>query len=307
MGPLSLSIVIISYNARKLLRDCINSVKENVRDLDYEIIVVDNASGDGSAEMVESEYKKIRLIRNAENAGFSKANNQAIKIASGKYIALLNSDTLIKKTVMETLVNFMEMHAGVAAAGPTILNFDGTLQSIGMGFPNVIDTVLHIMRIDRILHWIRSTKFRYKKPFAPFKVDCVSGCCILLRKQVIEKIGDLSEDFEFYFEETEWCYRAEKRGYETWCVPSVEIYHLGSGSKKLEAAKAFVKSESIWYIKANKNLQGFIVILIRLIDSIFKILLSMFLLRRKLFQRKTALCKHMLIVMNTLTSSTKRC
>lgn len=307
MRIVDLSIIIVSFNTQQLLRDCIESVRENVSDLNYEIIVVDNASHDGSPEMIERKFADITLIRNGENAGFARANNRGIRIAHGRYVVLLNSDTLVKKKVMEALVSFMDMRPGIAAAGPTVLNVDGTLQSMGMRFPNITDAVLTVTKGERLLFWLRQMRFKHSKSERPaFRADYVSGCCIMLRSKVIEEIGGLSEDFEFYFEETEWCYRALKKGYETWCLPSVEICHLGSGSKKIESAKAYIRSEGVWYLKAGKNMKGAAATLIRLLRDLFRIVVSVAFCRRKLFEKTTALCGERLAVFRLLLTPPSR-
>lgn len=134
---IDLSIIIVSFNTKKILKDCINAVIETTMNKDYEIIVVDNASADGSVEMIEMDFTDITIIKNTENLGFAKANNQAMRIARGDFFLLLNSDAIVKEGAIEALVDFMGKQEGTAAVGPKVLNVDGTIQSKGSYFPSL--------------------------------------------------------------------------------------------------------------------------------------------------------------------------
>lgn len=221
---MDVSVIILSYNTSSLLRNCLRSVINNTFGIDYEITVVDNASTDGSVEMIESEFKEIKLIKNTENQGFSKANNQAIKIARGKYILLLNSDTLTQKNIIESMVKFIEAHEDAAAIGPKVLNADGTLQNMGVHFPTIHGELLLLFRIYKFFPW-RTRNRLFHKYFRDentiSQVDWISGCCLLIRRKALEEIGLLSEEFFFYGEEIEWCYRAQRLGYRIYYWKSV--------------------------------------------------------------------------------------
>lgn len=228
------SIIIVSYNTKALLRQCLDSITEAGITVPYEIIVVDNASVDGSAEMVAEEYPGITLVRNDENLMFAKGNNQGIVLAASKYILLLNSDTVIHRVMVDGLVAFMDSHPKAAAVGPKVVNPDGSLQSKGAPLPSVTQTALAICGVLQ--------NNRLEKPTSKVlpgycwreddirKVGWISGCCMMLRARVVKAIGGLLEELFFYREEVEWCYRAQKAGYEIWYYPAMSIVHLGGMS-----------------------------------------------------------------------------
>lgn len=228
-----LTIIIVSYNTRNLLLDCLRSIYSYKISVPYEIIVVDNASSDDSVGAVKMLFPDAKLLCNKENMGFAKANNQAMKISVGDYVLLLNSDALITDNAIDRLLVLLEKNQDIFAVGPKVLNLDGTLQSKGNNFPSYTLSMVKLLRMEKIL----SEKFLYKMfpgicwPESELrKVDWVSGCCLLAKKTIIEKIGYLSEDYFFYGEDLEWCHRAGRSGYSVFYVPEAKIYHLGSGS-----------------------------------------------------------------------------
>ncbi len=247
-----LTIIIISHNTKNILRACVESIYSTISKTSFELIVVDNASSDGSAEMVKTIFPRAIVISNALNVGFSKASNQAIKISTGEYVMLLNSDTLLVAGAIDTLVDFMDSQHDAAAVGPKILNIDGSLQSKGFYFPSVSWAFITLLRVNKIL-----TEQKKRKIFHRFcwseddtkSVDWVSGCCLVVSKEAIKKIGMLSEDFFMYSEEVEWCYRAKKNGFKVWYLPITQIYHLNEASPFVNRGKVFNKSRIIFYKK----------------------------------------------------------
>jgi len=256
------SIVIVSFNTRELLKNCIQSVLDTTHNLSYEIIVVDNASSDGSVEGLEKEFNEITIIRNSNNLGYAKANNQAIKLARGKYILLLNSDTIMKEGTIEKLVSFIEKNPQTAAVGPKVLNPDGTLQNKGFFFPSVMFSLIVLFGINRLF----SEKLK-RRLFPKFywsendtrEVDYVEGSCLLLSREIADKIGLLPEVFFMYFEEAEWCYLAKKNKYEIWYLPAAEIIHMHSSSPLVDKEEVFWKSLAEFY-KRNIGISKGIVI-----------------------------------------------
>jgi|WetSurSiteA1Bulk_404760.scaffolds.fasta_scaffold04619_3 GT2 family glycosyltransferase len=224
--------MIISFNTKELLRNCINSIYASTKNIDYEIIVIDNASNDGSPQMIETEFRDIKLIKNRDNLGFAKANNQAIAVAQGKYLLLLNSDTIIQKGSIERLVDFLSAHPKVAAVGPKVLNMDGSLQSKGFPLSPIRGKILHSLSINKLPEKLKKKMFgKYFWSADEFaQVLWISGCCMLVKHAVVKEIGGLCEEFLFYCEDTEWCYRAGKAKYEIWYVPTAVITHIGGGS-----------------------------------------------------------------------------
>ena len=264
-----LSIIIVSYNTKKLLKECITSVRESIEHLAYELIVVDNNSHDGSPEMVMSEFKEVHLINNHENVGFAKANNQGIALASGRYVLLLNSDTLVPYGTFETLITFMDGQPKAAIVGPKVLNFDGTLQNKGFFFPSIGYSILTLLKLHRLLpSGVLSKIFRHyywdENDVRP--VDWVSGCCFLIRTKVIRTIGLLSEDFFMYGEELEFCFRAKQKLYEVWYMPLVTIKHLNQGSECKDRSALFMQAKKRLYEKIFGVNKGNLITIITLLS-----------------------------------------
>jgi len=269
----NLSVIIVSFNTKDLLRDCIKSVYEDIRNLSYEIIVVDNASKDGSPDMIEEEFKGVKLKKNTQNMGFAKGNNQGMKMASGEYLFLLNSDTILKDGAVETLVKFMDQHPRAAGVGPKVLNFDGTLQSQGFCFPSVLLSLIILFRIPKFLSQEKLMKWfskYYWDTDEVRRVDWISGCCILIRKSAMDKMGSLSEDFFMYNEDEEWCFRAKKSNYEVWYVPTAEVTHLNQSSPLPNRYDLGRVSTKLFYKKTGL-LRGIVICVIYILSNLIKL------------------------------------
>ncbi|MBP8591219.1 glycosyltransferase family 2 protein [Candidatus Shapirobacteria bacterium] len=250
-----LSIIIVSYNTRELLEQCLNSVINSLschpesssrhpdesQDLpSAEIIVVDNHSQDDSVEMLKNlklklenskktENLKLKIIVNNDNLGFAKANNQGIKESRGKYILLLNSDTIVKDKALEKMVSFMEEKREFAILGPKLLNADGTPQPSLGKFPT-LKVVTAMLFLE---HFFPASFLRVRwSPKNGREGDWVMGAALLFRREVYDKVGGLDENLFMYMEEVEWCFRAKKAGFCIYFYPEAEIIHLGRGSSK---------------------------------------------------------------------------
>lgn len=230
---MDLSILIINWNTRDLLRDCLTSVFEGAPDgRSYEVIVVDNASEDGSQEMVRREFPQATMIMNDENRGFAAANNQAMAIASGECVLLLNSDTLVHGDVLGKSVEYMDAHWHVGAMGCRVLNADQSVQHSTSQFPSLLNLIVQTLGLDRfksipafrkyrMLDWDRQSE-RY--------VQTISGCFLMVRKQCIDVVGTLDESFFFFGEETDWCRRIREADWRVAFAPVGDITHFGGGS-----------------------------------------------------------------------------
>lgn len=235
-----ISIVIVSYNTKQLLADCLASIRSAAIRIPYEVIVVDNNSCDGSVDMVRNDFRETRVIANASNKMFSIANNQGIEIALGDCFLLLNSDTIIRPEVIETLYQFLIDHKNTAAVGPRLLNADGSLQSQGFPHASFFWTVVRNFNLDLVLPAsLRNRFFFWVNQHAdrPMRVGWISGACMLIGRSAVEKIGLLNEDLHFYGEEVEWCWRAKNARMNVWCIPNVSILHYGGGSTKRLSAE----------------------------------------------------------------------
>lgn len=227
-----ISIIIVSFNTQEILKKCIEAIYDNSISSIFEIIVVDNASSDGSVAMIESQFPEIRLIKNSQNLMFSKANNQGVKISRGSYVLLLNSDAFINFDTIQRMADFMELNKNVAAIGPRVLNFDGTLQS--KGYPNygIAHHFYLLFGLSRLPKRLKQFLFPYYcwEQGDSLEVGIISGCCMLVRRSAWDAIGGLWEKLYFYGEEIEWCQRAINAGYQIWYLGTEDVTHLGGAS-----------------------------------------------------------------------------
>lgn len=238
-----LSIVIVSYNTKDVLKQCINSIKSIIKSVDYEIVIVDNNSTDDTKKYLKKiKNKKIKTIFNKENLGFAAGNNIGIKKSKSKYILLLNSDTYFKNDFLGKLLTWMENHKKAGIASCALKNKDGSVQGTGGYFPNLLRVISWMLFIDDIPLINRLVKpFHPHSPKSPFykgdelfkkekQQDWVTGAFFLLKKKVVDQVGWLDEKYFMYTEETDFCYRAKKKGWQVWLLPQWNITHLGGAS-----------------------------------------------------------------------------
>jgi len=232
-NPIDVSVVIVNWNTRRLLRNCIRSIYENVNGLKYEILVVDNGSSDGSADMVKRTFTGVKLIVNKENRGFATANNQGILAAQGRYVLLLNSDTEVLPDCFEKAVDFADSHSNSAVVGCRVLNPDKSLQPTCFMFPSVFNMALSVSYLYKLLprssFFSRESMGQWDRQDIR-EVDVVTGCFMLVRAQAIREVGRMDERFFMYAEETDWCYRFKQAGWSIMFTPDCEIIHLGGQS-----------------------------------------------------------------------------
>jgi len=227
-----LTISIVTYNSLDFLKECLESIFKNPPLVDYGIIVVDNASEDGTSEFIKKNYPAVTLISNTKNIGFAAANNQAIKNSDSRYIVLINSDCEVYGGSLDNLMEFMDKNAGAGIAGPKIINSDGTTQLSCRRFPSLLDAAAHNILGD-IFPGNPFTK-KYKLAGVsrdkPFKVDWVSGSCMIIRRKALEDTGELDEKYFMYIEDVDMCYRMWQKGWVVYYYPEAEIMHHAGGS-----------------------------------------------------------------------------
>jgi GT2 family glycosyltransferase len=233
MNNLDLSIIIVNWNTRDLLAQCLASIYAHPPDGTFEIIVVDNASSDGSTPMVQEQFPSVRLIRNEENAGFVRANNQALDQCRGRYILLLNSDTQILPGSLDRAVRFMNENPKAGITGVRLLNSDDTFQVSYTPFPTLWGEFLILSTLGRRL--IRATFPSYgpRVENGAQKIKgYVEGAFLMARRQAMDQIGGLDEHIFMYAEEVDWCYRFQRADWEVWYLPQAPIIHHGGQSSK---------------------------------------------------------------------------
>ncbi len=244
---IDISVIIVNWNTKDLLQQCLTSLFRQIQPcLDVNVVcevwVVDNGSFDGSPEMVEQKFPPVNLIRNQENLGFSKANNQAILKTLGRYILLLNSDTEINTHVFQELLAFMDHHPSVGVAGTKLLNPDGSHQYSCDVFPR---RPLMLLRDKLMDSFFRHNETRWHERMATwnfnknFAVDYVIGAALLIRRDTYEQIGVLDEQFFMYAEDIDWCYRAALAGWKTYYLGKISIYHHNRASSEKSPELSF--------------------------------------------------------------------
>ena len=235
MDITDVSVVVVNWNTIALLHDCLKSIYKQAGHVDFEVIVIDNNSADGSAEMVEKEFSQVTLIKNSENRGFAAANNQGIAVAKGRHVLLLNSDTIILDNAVAKTVSFLDAHPEVAVVGCRVLNPDRTLQPSCFMFPSILNMLLSCSYLYKILprsRFFGRERMTWWDRHDIREVDVVTGCFMLVRRELIYQVGNMDEQFFMYAEETDWCYRFKQAGWKVIFVPSAEIIHLGGASSK---------------------------------------------------------------------------
>lgn len=246
---MDLSIVIVNWNTRDLLLDCLASAYHTIRDLSFEVFVVDNASSDGSVAAVREAYPQVIVIENEKNLGFAAANNKALRRMAGRYALLLNTDAVLTDGAAEKMLRFMDSHPRVAMGCGQLLNADGSKQNSIANFPSFL-TLLGNESLLRIL-WPKRFPSKRQEYTAPIPVQSCIGACLLVRKAAMDEVGLLDERYFFFMEETDWARAMFKAGWESWFVPDARIYHLQgqSAGDNVEARKMFYRSRYQYFQK----------------------------------------------------------
>lgn len=259
---MDLSIIIVNYKTLELTSNCLDSIYEaNMKGIDFEVIVVDNASEDGSIEAIEAHYPQVKIIENSENLGFSKANNMGIRSSVADFILLLNSDTIVEGNTISGALQFMRNHRHVGALGCKVLLESGALDmACKRSFPRPANGIYHSLKLDK--RFPKSKRFgEYNLTFVSedkiCSVDCIMGAFMMVSRQAIDSVGLLDEDYFMYGEDVDWCYRIKKAGFQIIYYPKVRIFHYkkasGIGKRNPKTIEAFYDSMGIFY---RKHYQG---------------------------------------------------
>ncbi|MEM7234345.1 MAG: glycosyltransferase family 2 protein, partial [Planctomycetota bacterium] len=209
-----------------------------------EVIVVDNGSHDGSAEAVEEHFPDVIVIRQEKNLGFSGGVNCGFDAATAPLVLLLNTDTLVVGDAIPKLIEYANEHPEAGVIGPRVLNRDETLQSSYFRFPSLTNLVLSSLYLYKLFptsSFFNRERYAGRDPMLAGPVDVVSGCCFLIRRQLLDQIGGLDEGYFMYAEETDLCARAHAAGYEVHYAPGPEIIHFGGGSSRLASRRMFIQ------------------------------------------------------------------
>ncbi|MFK7803660.1 MAG: glycosyltransferase family 2 protein [Anaerolineae bacterium] len=254
---MKLSVVIVSWNTKKILAECLDSLlpvmdRFNQNECQMEVIVVDNASSDGTLEIIQTQYDWVNLIDTGENLGFPAGNNRGFDACTGEYILLLNPDTVVHGQALELLMKFLDDNPKIGAVGSRLLNTDGSLQESCYPRPTLGREIWRLFHLDKLKpkgiydmdSWSLET---------PRQVDVLMGACILCRRPIIEEIGGMDEEYFMYSEEVDLCFRIQKAGWQIFWLPEAQITHYGGQSTNLVKTEMFLRLYESKLLYFNKN------------------------------------------------------
>lgn len=286
---MDVSIIIVNWNARDLLRACLESIYRETQGVRFEVIVVDNVSSDGSVEMLRGDFPSVRSIASDFNRGFAGGNNVGMQASTGRYLFLLNPDTVVRDNAIAEMVRFADAHPEAGVIGPRVLNPDGTLQRSCFLFPSVLNLFLSTFWLYKL-----SPKSRFfGREFMSWcdmtqacPVEVVSGCCMLVRREAYRRVGGMDEAYFMYFEETDWCYRMRDAGWKIVYTPSAEITHWGGTCTEKVKSDMMAQHTASLLLFFRKHRGRLAHILACLLQTIFFLLRMPFWLCRAVFSTR---------------------
>lgn len=296
---MTLSIIILSWNTKDLTRNCLRSIFNNVRDIDFEVIVVENGSSDGSADMVEKEFPQVKLIRNSENLGFTKGNNQGFKASGGEYILFLNSDTIVPlpsngRNQFKKMIETMQEDKTIGALTPKLLNPDNSFQwEFYRKIPNLTRTFwVYLVPFGKLTHKIYFLRKRYLVDIDENKSQVLEdanapGAALLMSREAHEKINGRDENIFYWMEDVDLWFSLKKAGYKLYYLADAKIIHYGAVSSvmwdDLRKMLDFRRGYVYVFRKHKGKLQGFIVKWMFILNALFAapFLMGLGFIRRK--------------------------
>ncbi len=275
---MDLSIITVNYNVKEFLQNLIHSIHKAARSLNYEIIIVDNASSDASVDFITEKFPEVKLIANDKNLGFGKANNQGLKIAKGNYILLINPDAIVSEDTFTKMISFFESHPAAGLAGCKILNPDGTLQlACRRSFPGPWTSFCKVTGLSNLFPNSRlfaRYNLTYKDENESYEVDAISGSFMMMKRDVYEKTGGFDEDYFMYGEDLDLCYRIQQAGFKVYYVHEAQIIHYKGESTRrssLDETKFFYDAMHL-FVKKHLSSSLLVQFILRTAIGIRKIL-----------------------------------
>jgi len=256
---MDLSIIVLNYNTCQLTLDALESVYASKTIYQYEVIVVDNNSTDNSVIEIQNQYPQVILIQNKDNLGFAKGNNQGIKASNGRYILLLNSDTIIQPDTLDIMLRFMDNSPSVGASGCKLVLTDGNLdKACKRGFPTPSASFYYAFGISKLFPnnpRYNQYQLSYMDENQDYPVDCLVGAFMMVRRETIDQVGLLDEDFFMYGEDIDWCYRIKEAGWGIHYYPYTQILHLKGASSRRKPFKIIYEFHRAMYLFHKKHYQ----------------------------------------------------
>lgn len=245
-----LSVVIVNWNTRELVLESLRCLYMARGALSMEVFVVDNGSRDSSVQAVRAAFPEVIVIEKERNLGFAKANNEALRRAVGRYFLLLNTDVMVYEEAVAALVEFMAENPQVGVVGAQLLNPDGTMQNSFDNFPTLLSEGLN----KSLLRILFPKRFPSKRTSlsSSIEVECVIGACMMVRRETVDDVGLMDEDYFFFMEETDWCYRMRQKGWKVYLIPHARAVHLQGGTAdrvKAQAKVEYYRSRYLFFEK----------------------------------------------------------
>lgn len=285
-----LSIVIVNYNTAKLLSNAIESIYKTTKRLSFEIIVSDNGSTDGSEEYIKGNYPDVIWISNNTNLGFAKSNNIGIEKAKGRYVILLNSDTVLMDDCLDLCIDYMDKHKNIGTLGCKVILPDGRLDAAcKRGFPTPSASLYKFLGLPKLFPKSRvfgQYNLTYLDENEINEVDCLVGAFMMVRREVLNEVGLLDEDYFMFGEDIDWCYRIKEAGWKIVYYPEAKIIHYKGGSgRSLKTDYEFHRAMYLFYNKHYRDKYPLVVGFLVYIGIFFKFILSILVNRVKRFFR----------------------
>lgn len=257
MSSIDVSVIILNFNTLTLTKLCLESLQRSkLGAYTMEIIVCDNASTDGTLEMVKKEFPDVLCIQNGGNVGFAAGNNPGIKRAKGRYVVLLNSDTEVAPNVMKSMITFMDTHPQAGASTCKLLLMDGTMDpACHRGFPTPWSSFTYFMKLEKLFptsQLFGQYHQGYKDLTTPHEVDSISGAFFMVRHEILKEVGLLDEDYFMYAEDIDWAYRIKKSGWQIWFTPRATVLHKKKQSGRSHANRERRMKTQTFFITYNK-------------------------------------------------------
>lgn len=275
-----ISIIIVNWNTKELLLKCVSSIEQEINQYKVEIIVVDNASNDGSVQALKDFYPHVKLIQNKENLGFAKANNIGIKSSSGKYVCLANSDVELRDDCLFRMYDYMDKHQQIAVLGPKVFYPDMRNQVSCTNFPTLWNNFCEASGLHKISHLSKIFSGEYMRYYhhnAILKVDSLVGCFLMVRRNAIDQVGLLDERFFIYAEEVDWCKRFRNAGWDIVFLPDASVIHhdaSSSAKEPLRFSTELLKSQIKYWKKHRSKIAVLIFLLIIVVNHGVRLILG---------------------------------
>jgi hypothetical protein len=259
LKTVKLSVCIVTYNACEWLQECLDSIEENTQLDSLEVIVVDNGSKDSVEELLNRDYPLVRFIGNDSNQGYTRPMNQSLQAARGKFLMQLNPDTSILPAAFDQLIDFMDGNPEIGICGPKVLNRDGSFQKqCRRGEPRPLAMISYFLRLSSLFpnsKLLGGYLLGFEDEDATIEVDALSGSCMVIRREVIDQIGYLDEQFFAYQEDTDFCIRARQAGWKVYYYPRAQVIHYGGqGGSKVEPYRSIIEWHRSYWLYYKKHL-----------------------------------------------------